>query len=188
MKKIGILLIQLLGVVVAGKAQLKYHVKDDILLTVSGTSTLHNWNMRSTKGECNAIFVLNNAGMLTGVSSLNFSTPVYALKSEHAAMDRNAYSALKADKNPVITYHLASANIMPDGSIQCLGQLIMAGVTQNEVLIATAKVNSDRSIVVSCTKKISMTDFNVTPPSLMLGAIKTGNEITLQFSLPLKME
>ncbi len=169
----------------AATAQVKYHAKDNVQSIIKGTSTLHDWSMQASKGECIATFTLNAAEKLTGLQSLFFSMPVEGLKSDHSAMDKNAYKALKTSQYPVITYNLSSASLAPDGSIKCQGKLTIAGTTVDAGLLAFAKVNPDKSIAISGTKKISMKDFNIEPPTFMLGAIKTGNDITLQFDLTL---
>jgi hypothetical protein len=186
--KTGLLLYGLFYFAAIAGAQEKYHVKDAIHLTVSGTSTFRDWTMESSKGECNAVFIINAAGAITGLSFLSFVTPVQALKSGHSLLDKTAYAALKADSNPVITYYLSSASLLADGTLKCMGKLTLAGDTQEQDLIATAKIRNDKSIVFGCTKKLNMRDFNVTPPKALFGAIKIGDVITLQFELPLQKQ
>ncbi|MES2331468.1 MAG: YceI family protein [Bacteroidota bacterium] len=173
---------------VATMAQVKYHAKDNLKSEIKGTSTLHDWSMQATKGECNAVFTLNPANQLTGLTFLSFTMPVESLKSEKTSMDKNAYKALKADQNPSISYHLTSASVAQDGSVKCLGKLTIAGATVDTELMATAKLNQDKSIAITGSKKISMKDFNIAPPSFMLGTIKTGNDITLKFDVTLARE
>lgn len=163
--------------------QVKLHSKDNIQLVVKGTSTLHDWEMKTSKGECNAVFTLSPSNQLTSLSFLNFAMPANSLKSEHSSMDKNAYKALKTDNNANITYSMSSATIAADGSIKCQGKLSIAGATVDADLIATAKVNADKSVTVTGSKKISMKDFKIDPPTFMMGAVKTGNDITLNFTL-----
>jgi polyisoprenoid-binding protein YceI len=158
-------------------------------LVVSGTSTLHDWTMKSVKADCSATFSLNAAGQVDGLTALSFSTPAQALKSEHTSMDNNAYKALKTDKNPVITYTMTSVRVTPGntGSTVALrGKLTIAGSTKDEDLVATCKINPDNTITVTGTKPISMQEFQIEAPTFMLGTIKTGNNIVLTFHLTLK--
>ncbi len=119
---------------------------------------------------------------------MQFTVPAEALKSEHTSMDNNAYKALKANKFSTITYTLtsASATIEPGGTIKCLGKLSIAGVTIDAPLNATGQVNADKTITVKGSKKISMKDFSIDPPSFMLGTVKTGNDVTVAFNLTLR--
>ncbi len=184
--KSTILLAVLLAAGRQGMAQEKYHAKDDLQIVVSGTSTLHDWDMKTLKGESNAMVTLNGSGQLAALTALQFSLPVQGLKSEHSGMDNNAYKALKTDKYSTISYTLTSAYVEPNGTIKCLGKLTIAGATVDAPLTATGQVNADKSITVKGSKKISMKDFNITPPTFMLGTVKTGNDATVAFTLTLK--
>jgi hypothetical protein len=159
-------------------------------LVVSGTSTLHDWTMKSGKAECTALLQVSPTGQITGISGLSFTTPVNALKSDHTSMDNNAYKALKTDKAPVITYTLTSVSVTPASggasTVTCVGKLTIAGATRDAQVVAVCKPNADNSISVTGSEKISMKDFSIDPPTFMLGTIKTGNDITLSFNLLLK--
>jgi YceI-like domain len=172
-----------------GRAQVSYS-GGTALLVVSGTSTLHDWTMKSSKAESTATFSFDAAGQISGVNTLSFSTPVNGLKSDHTAMDNNAYKALKTDKDPLISYMLGSVSIGPAGggatTVTCTGKLTIAGSTRDAQVVAVCKPNADNTINVSGSEKISMKDFNIDPPTFMLGTIKTGNDITISFNLTLK--
>lgn len=172
------------------QAEIKYPAGDNINLILNGTSTLHDWDMKSAKGKVEAVFTFDKNGHISGLTALVFATPAEGLKSDHSAMDRNAYKALKTSGNPNISFSFVSANVTTtDGvnyMLRCQGKLTIAGTTVNTDLVATAKLNADKSITVSGSKKISMKDFNVEPPTFMFGTIKTGNDVTLKFSLNLK--
>jgi polyisoprenoid-binding protein YceI len=171
-------------------AQAKYSAKDNISLIVSGTSTLHDWDMKSSKGDCAAVFATNAAGALSGLTSLQFSTRTEFLKSDKSAMDKNAYKALKADANPVISFTASAGSVSGSEAagyqIKSTGKLTIAGTTRDEEIVAFCKVNPDKSITVTGSTKISMKDFGMTPPSFMMGTIKTGNDVVLKFNLTLK--
>ena len=159
-------------------------------LVVAGTSTLHDWDMKSVKANCTAVFTLNNAGRITELTALSFSTPANALKSEHSSMDNNAYKALKSDKNPAIVYTMTTASVTPgEGSavtVKCFGKLSIAGTTRDAEIVASVRANGDNTLTVSGIRAISMKDFNMQPPTFMLGTIKTGNDINLKFTIVLK--
>jgi hypothetical protein len=170
-------------------AQSRY-AGSSIDLTINGTSTLHDWTMKSVKADCSANFTLNNSGQIVGMDGLVFSTPATSLKSEHSGMDNNAYKALKTDKNPMIIYTVNTVAISPAEAggvvVICKGKLNIAGTARDEDVIALCKLNPDNTISVTGTEKISMKEFSVDPPTFMMGTIKTGNEIVLSFHLTLK--
>jgi polyisoprenoid-binding protein YceI len=102
-------------------------------------------------------------------------------------MDNNTYKALNVDKNPNITYVLSSATVTPvDGNtytIKTTGKLTIAGSTRETDVVATGKMNADKSISVTGSKKFKMTDYGIKPPTAMLGTIKTGDDITISYNL-----
>ena len=153
-------------------------------VTVAGTSTLHDWKETSSKGSANAVFVINS-NKVSGLNQLVFTIPAKSLKSESSSMDNNTYKALKADKNPDITYKLSSATVTEVNpgtyTINSKGKLTIAGTTRETDVVATAKLNADHSLSVSGSKKFNMTDYNISPPKVMM--MKTGNEINISYNL-----
>ncbi|MBS1603394.1 MAG: YceI family protein, partial [Bacteroidetes bacterium] len=109
---------------------------------------------------------------------------------DHTGMDNNAYKALKTDKNPAITYTLTSATIAPGtngtSTVKCSGNLSIAGTTKEEEIVATCKPNADNTLIVTGSRKISMPDFSIVPPTFMLGTIKTGSDVVISFTMILK--
>jgi len=81
---------------------IKYR-SQNLSIVLSGTSTLHDWDMKSSKGTTDVNFEVAN-DKLTGISGLSFVMPAESLKSEHSAMDKNAYKALNTDKNKNISF------------------------------------------------------------------------------------
>lgn len=163
---------------------INYH-SQTLKLSIDGTSTLHDWTITSDKGIIQMDLVMTN-NKPTGLSSLSFGVPVESLKSGKGAMDKNTYKALKSDKNKTISFVLSSASITPVDAItynvKALGKLSIAGNTKDTDVSGVLKYNAaDASFTLTGTKKMKMTDVGVTPPSVMLGTIKTGNDITISF-------
>ncbi len=166
-------------------SQVKYASKGNFSVVVSGTSTLHDWDMKSSTGNFEGIFTLNAANAITAVTNVNFSTIADALKSGHGAMDKNAYKALKTDKSNTISFLASNTTVSPiDASnflVKANGKLTVAGKTLDTEISATCRVNADKSITIMASKKIGMKDYAMEPPSFMMGTIKTGNDVTLKF-------
>jgi len=156
-------------------------------VTVSGTSTLHDWDMKSSTGSFEGIFTQNAAGAITAVSGISFTINGNSLKSGHDAMDKNAYKALKTDKANAISFVAATATVSAldatDFVVKAPGKLTIAGTTLNVEVTATCKVNADKTITVMGSQKISMKEYKMDPPTFMMGTIKTGNDVTLKFDL-----
>jgi hypothetical protein len=175
---------------ISSTGQIKYHSNGPVKLTVQGTSNIHDWDIKSEKGVCSAEFLFTSTGYIGGISALRFSVPAESLKSDNKSMDKNTYKALNTDKYNTISFVASNAAIKPNGSagftLVTRGKLTISGVTRDVELTANGVMNSDKSITYSGTYKLKMTDYNVTPPSIMLGTIKTGDAVTIKFDLVLK--
>lgn len=171
-----------------GFGQAKYHA-NKLDVTVSGTSTLHDWDMKSDKGQFDAAITTANDKVV--ISSLSFNLPAESLKSGHGMMDKNTYKALKTDKNPSISFVLASGNVTSQGGNNYLfkgtGKLTIAGTTLLTDMVVTMKYNpADKSFNCSGTKSFKMSEYGVKPPTVMMGTIKTGDAISIAYNLTIK--
>ena len=181
----ALLLILSLTGLTSAFAQARYHAQA-LDLTVSGTSTLHDWDIKTTKGQVDAsISVADNKVTFSGLS---FSVPAESLKSGHGMMDKNTYKALNTEKNPNISFVLLSATVTPANAntyqLKGVGKLTIAGKTMQTDLVTTLKYNPvDNSFLCSGTKKFKMSEYGVKPPTVMLGTIKTGDEISISYNL-----
>jgi hypothetical protein len=185
-----LLIIALLVIATITHAQVKYQSVGGVKLVIAGTSNIHDWDMKSDKGYCSSVFDISQTGTLNGISFINFTVPAESLKSENKSLDKNSYKALKTAKYANISFTAATVTVKPAGSTNYLltakGRLTISNVTKDVVLTATGVMNADKSITYSGTYKLKMTDYNVEPPSLMMGAIKTGDLVTVTFNLLLR--
>jgi polyisoprenoid-binding protein YceI len=194
--KQSILLIALsvIGSIELTQAQSTYKIQEtkDIDMKLSGTSTLHNWvmNAKNTTGVAKFGFKGSGDTKLISLTSLTFSLIVTDLKSGESGLDKNAYKALNADQHKDIYYKLTSATIMPESNgkylIKTKGELTIAGVTKETNMDVYAVVNKNGSITCTGSDKLLMTDYKVKPPKFMLGAMKTGDAITLNYTIVYK--
>ncbi len=176
-------------------SQVTYKIQEtkDIDMKLLGTSTLHNWSMDAKTAEGEAQFEFEgHENKLTGIKSLTFSVEVEDLKSDKKGLDKNAYKALKTDQYKDVHYKLQSATISPDGEnkylVKANGKLTIAGVTKEVTMDVYCVINKNATISCTGSDKLNMTDYNVKPPTFMLGAMKTGDEITFKFTLVFKKE
>jgi hypothetical protein len=157
-------------------------------LKVSGTSNVHDWEMKTQSGIVSGQFLFKD-GVLQELKSLDFDLLVNNLKSKDKQMDSRAYKTLKADQYNKFTYKLTSAVVSAQQKdqyqIKAEGRLTISGVTVTIPMNVRCTVNPDGSIQIVGTRKMKMTDFKIAPPSFMLGALKTGDDLTIDFNLKL---
>lgn len=158
-------------------------------IKVLGTSNLHDWKMRVEKPTCNAQFTVKTEGteQIVALNALYFTMPVKNLKSDESLMDSRTYSTLKAEKHTQIEFKLTSAVVTPQSNnlylVKASGNLTIAGVSRSVTLIANGKLNPDKTITITGSQKIRMSEFQVKPPTFMLGALRVGDEVTIQYNL-----
>jgi len=164
----------------------------DADIKVLGTSNLHNWSMEDKAVACVAKFTFSTAKGNTpvGLDNFSFSFPVQNLKSGESGMDSKAYSAMKAKAGSTIVYQASSSTIVPGTagqfSVKSNGSLTIAGVTNPVALTAACQVKADGSITCTGNKPLKMSDYKIKPPTYMLGALKTGNALTIDFTMVVK--
>jgi polyisoprenoid-binding protein YceI len=155
-KKMGLLI----GFFVLGlhylQAQSVYKLADskNIAMKLSGTSTLHKWDMNASifSGRASFDFKPGSTKELASLKSLTFLLAVANLSSGEKGLDKNAYKALKSKQFKNIAYKLTSATVSPEGGDRYLlkthGELTIAGVTKEIMMDVHCVVNSDGTLPV----------------------------------------
>ena len=142
---------------------------------VSGTSTLHDWEMQAE--EIKGLVELDSLANL----KFEFQAIVDALRSDKSKMNKLAHKTLNKNEFPNITFNGASLNDKTE-EIFIEGELRISGVTKNIVFSSNFK-NENGVIHLEGSCPLKMTDFGLTPPSALLGAIKTKDDIQVNFDL-----
>lgn len=152
-------------------------------LSVTGTSTLHDWEcvVETFKGSISAT-IKNNK--IVSIESFNFQFQVDDLKSGKSAMDKKTYEALREKKNPTITYK-GTAVVINDHSATFSGTMIIGG-NKREFTTKVKIGYSNGMITLSGKKEFKLTDFNIEPPTAVFGTIKTGDEVVIHYNIQLK--
>lgn len=153
-------------------------------LKVLGTSNLHDWEMVAQNVPAEAQFTLKGTDV-QDVSAFSITLPVKNLKAKEDLMNSRAYKAMKADKFPTISFKLTTAEVSQSVA-KANGSLTIAGVTKPVALQGKITENGDGSVTVAGSRKIKMSEFGITPPTFMLGALKVGDEVTIEYALKLK--
>lgn len=160
-------------------------------LTIEGTSTMHDWTSTATQVTVQADLEVAN-GILEKINSATVTVPAKSIKSNKNSglMDSRTHETLKADKFPNITYNnVRVTNVQRSGNeatITVTGNLTIAGVSKPTDLILKSKVLANGDVEISGSRKIKMTDHGIKPPVFMMGALKVGDEVKLDFQVVLQ--
>jgi hypothetical protein len=186
---IGVISLLLAGTTVNQKSQSFELSKEKTSVLVTGTSTLHNWKMDLKIFDCNANFIMKNS-RLTSIDKVAFICKTTDLKSDYSLMDKKTYSALKSGTFPEIKFNGISSMEIPAynnkftdnlrGNLFIAGKSITVSIPINGTL---SSINGINIIDISGETDLKLSDFNIVPPTAMLGALKTGNGITVSFSM-----
>ncbi|WP_026730596.1 YceI family protein [Flavobacterium denitrificans] len=162
-------------------AQKSYALDNKSTFSVSGTSTLHDWEMKSSSGTGTANFTITN-GKLSEIESIAIVLLAESIKSEKKSMDKVAYETLKTDKNKSIKYALKSAEKINETTWELTGTYTIAGVSKIYKTTVKTAITKD-GLSMQGSNKITFADFGMKSPTALLGTIKTGQDLTLKFNL-----
>lgn len=152
---------------------------------IKGTSSLHDWEMISE--NCSGSIRMDVSSETLSISDIKVKVLVKSLKSGKKMMDNKTYDALKENKFPSITYQYEKIGTLKETgpntfSVTLNGTLTIAGKSK-KVPIDVVIDQNNNSITIKGEKPLKMTDFGVEPPTALLGTIKTGDDITIDFNL-----
>ena len=158
-------------------------------MTINGSSNVHDWT--STVGELSGsgVFVLES-NSLKAINSLNVNMAVTSIKSSKGSiMDGKTHSALKSKEYSLISFQLVRVDGIEKTTtgfrVKTTGNLTIAGTKKSVGLTVDGKLLSDGSLNFKGSKALKMTDFNVQPPTAMMGAMTTSNDVTVSFDITL---
>ena len=196
MKKLNISVLSILLIffyTAAVSQTTKYAVSEGTKMTVSGTSTLHDWTseVNEVKG-----FVETDAKFIKGgkvkknekIQQVKVIVPVESIISPRGAtMDKKTYSALKSEEHPEIIFNMTENEVSELGAesfkVQTSGKLTVAGVTKDVSFPVEGKLLAEDKMSFIGSYKLNMTEYDMEPPSAMFGQIVTGEEVEIKFEL-----
>jgi polyisoprenoid-binding protein YceI len=153
---------------------------------VDGTSNREDWTVDAT--EIHGYVVLERAGASLNIREGRFTVAARRIVSKQGViMDRLTHGALRANAHPDITYELASAAALPSDAatarIATKGRATIAGVTKDIEQDVQVERLADGRLRFTGSSPVLMSDFDMTPPTAMFGALRTGNRVVVNFEL-----
>lgn len=196
MKKIIQILFLLAFISNLSFAQVEYKVDDESTMTITGTSTIHDWT--SKVNEINGVFIFKNeitqkklpkSGSI--VEQVKLIIPVLSIESPRGStMDNKTYNALKSETYPDLIFEVTSDNLeliidKAEGKflLRVYGVLSMAGESKEINVSLECQRMKDGRLNISGAYPIDMLEYKIEPPSAMFGQIKTGKDLMIDFEL-----
>lgn len=154
----------------------------NVEFTISGTSTVRGWTcsasgvMAVTPGGGSS---KPAPGFPNGVQAATATVPVKAFKCPNDEMTGHLMEAMKADKFSEIVYRLEKYEVA-GSQAQATGTLTVLGVTQS-ISLPIALSATPQGVQIQGNTRLDMTKFGVEPPVVMLGLLKVGPQIRIEF-------
>lgn len=104
-------------------------------------------------------------------------------------MNRDLYDALHSNKHPHISFEYFSASSLEYIDTEdrytmiVKGLLTVAGTSREIQFPMDASVSDDGTVRATGKTELKMTDYNVEPPTALLGLVRVDNELTVHFEL-----
>jgi polyisoprenoid-binding protein YceI len=175
------------------KAASTLRLRDGSRLWFDGTSTVRSWSCTADKIDAtitspdeDVVSDVLEGKKVPGTVQVDF--PVAKLECKNGTMNEHMRKALKAAEHTSIrfalnTYELTKTSAVAgtlQGTLQMIGQTLPITVP---VQFAAAP---DGALRVTGKVPVKMTDWGVKPPTLMLGTMKVGPVVTVNFDLLLQ--
>ena len=155
-------------------------------MVISGTSSVHDWEIEVSKFNCDAAVNYDASGTVN-VSDVSVVCEVKNVKSDNKIMDGKTIKALDGDKHPKITFTSAdNISVSAKTAAKIKGQLSIAGKTKEVELPFTLDDASASSVKITGKIPVKMSDFGIEPPTAMMGALKTGDEVVISYNIVLQ--
>lgn len=167
----------------AAPTEVKISFLPESKLKLNGDSTLRKYSsatsvleMRGTgKAVPNAILPFTPA-------EVSMRLQVKDMKSGDETLDDHMYEAMKTEKFQTIEMKLDKFELNSLESATAAGSLTVAGVSKPIELKLKISIEGEK-IRIRGTKNLLMTDFGIEPPKMMMGTLKTKNEIEIDFDV-----
>lgn len=174
------------------------HLGAGSVLWIQGTSTVHDYESRTTQPTVKLlrdataadpadVAALDQWLRAGGLKGLDLGVPLATMHSQKGStLDKNLLKALKADKNPEITFHVTQAKV---GSatgdsigVSADGVLNVAG-RDRPITVTGRLVRSEAGVWLNGSHGLRMSEYDVKPPTMMLGTLRVHDSVSVHFRL-----
>lgn len=154
---------------------------------IEGTSSMHDWECEVGQFIGSLETSITDEA-LEGVSGGKVVVPSEQIECNNGTMNKKARGALNAKNYPQIRFAMERAEVLSaseEGRLQvkATGQLTLAGTEKTIELTAEGERTSEGRYRFTGSTPLVMSDYGIKPPTAMLGALKTGDEVTVHFDI-----
>ena len=158
-------------------------LKDESNLSVSGTSNLHDWEVKAEDFSID-LELGSEATIAPVIEKVRLICKAASITSDNSIMTNKTRDALQPDKNPDIVFRSddSSSLTLNNGhfSSTITGDLTINGVKRKVSVPFEGRITGNK-LIVKGSKSLKMGDFSIKPPTAIMGALKTDETITVTF-------
>jgi polyisoprenoid-binding protein YceI len=162
-------------------------------LWIDGTSTVRKFSCKATELDVEVDAAPGAvAAVLTGakaVKSVTLRVPAEKIECGNGTMNEHMKKALKVKDAPTIEFKLSGYDVAKGGAgVQgnLNGTLTLGGQTKPITVAAQAADGGNGQLRVTGAVVVNMKEYGLKPPSLMMGTMKVGENVTVNFDLLLQ--
>lgn len=174
-------------------AETTYYIDAGSKLTLDGSSNVNKFTCACNDQfpQSTLRFELFEDGKSAKFSNASLSLRTKSLDCGNAQMNKDMYKTLRADQHPNIRIELARTQLLEANALsstewtplKATSALTISGVKKPVIFEVKAKrIGKDRIRLIA-SKDVLMTDYDIDPPTAMLGLIKVNNTIRLNLDL-----
>jgi hypothetical protein len=161
-------------------------------MTIIGSSTLHDWEVEATDFSVQfrvpgRWFDSDEDWVGKDIAALNVIVPVDRLDGGKNKMNRDLREALRFKEHPEIQFIWDNISFTGDSDIgkstDVTGLVTIAGEEREVQFDANLSINEWSQIVATGRVSLNMRDYNIDPPTVLFGVIRTDEEVDLLFEL-----
>ena len=180
-------LFSLLLVLVVGAAQAQpLTFASGGMVKIEGTSNVHGWSCDVPQYSGSITGTLEG-GTPGAISQTTFTIPVAAIECKNGTMNGKLREALKAQQHSTIRFELTGARITPgEGStfaVAATGRLTIAGQSRSIQMNVQGEALGNGRYRFTGSVPVTMSQYGIKPPTAMMGAMRTGDAVTVTFNL-----
>jgi len=170
-----------------------YQLSEIHQFKIDGDSNVRSWDADVTEADASLVLTgVDNHLSLEALDeesfkSLTITIPVEGIESDSRRLTRNLQGYLKEDDFPIITFTLQQINSISHengkAQISADGLINAAGVENTVSMNVEAEPNDDGSITFSGVQDLLMTDFDIDPPTAIMGTVRSDDEIQIIYQV-----
>ena len=169
-----------------------YAFHENSEMTIYGSSNVRDWTMDVLEIDSQVMLQPAADDDLPTVERLLVEVPIDSILSDRGSQNEKAHKALQQKTQPTIYFRSESVDIAANGgtadstfSVTAQGELMMAGERRTVRVQAEGTRLANGAYRFQGEHNMLMSDFEIDPPTALLGALRVTDEIRVAFDVTL---